>query len=109
MANNVKKCPHCGNYVEGKRANSFGRKMGKTAAKGVGGEVAVDAMKYGAAATGAAIGSIIPGIGTLIGGGVGYLVGLAGKTALNDGIDKGVDALSDAEYVYTCPRCGHEF
>lgn len=105
MAENVRKCPHCGNYVEGKRSSSFGKKMGKTAVKNLSG----DGVKYGAAATGAAIGSIIPGVGTLLGGGIGYLVGLAGKTAANEAIDKKIDDMTGTEYIYKCPRCGHEF
>lgn len=85
MANVIKVCPQCGNYVEGKRIQSKG----------------------GSTAAGAAIGSVVPGVGTLVGAGVGYLVGLAGKALVNDTIDSTIDAVTSEEYEFTCPRCGH--
>ena len=48
-------CPHCGNYVEGIPQRDFKRKVTRGAIK-----------KGSTMATGAAIGSIVPGIGTLI-------------------------------------------
>lgn len=109
MANNIKKCPHCGNVVEGKRIQSYGKKLAKTGAKSYGGEIAGDALKYGSAAAGAAIGSVVPVVGTILGAGVGYLVGIAGKNALNESIDKGIDSITEEEYEFKCPKCGHSF
>lgn len=58
-----KKCPKCSNWVEGKRVSTFARKMTRGAVK-----------KGSAVATGAAIGSVIPGIGTIMGGAIGWLL-----------------------------------
>lgn len=64
-----KKCPKCSNWVEGKKVSTFARKMTRGAVK-----------KGSAMATGAAIGSIIPGIGTVVGG----LFGLAAGALMED-------------------------
>ncbi len=51
----TKKCPHCGNYVEGKRIQSYTKKVTKTGVK----TLATGATSIGGTGTGAAIGSAI--------------------------------------------------
>ena len=102
----IKKCPICGNYVEGKRKQSYVKKVTKTGVK-----TAVNgAASIGAAGTGAAIGSaILPGIGTIIGGAAGLIGSAMFHTGVNDAIDGVADAVTDAEYEFTCPSCGHQW
>jgi len=102
----TQKCPHCGNYIEGKRIQSYTKKVVKTGVKS-----AVNAAtSVGAAGTGAAIGSaIFPGIGTIVGAGVGLVGSAMFHTAVNDGIDAVADVVTDAEYEFTCPKCGHKW
>lgn len=89
------KCPSCGNYVEGKKKATIGRKMTRGAVK-----------KGASVATGAAIGSIIPGIGTL----AGATVGLIASEFLNDTADEMYDGFVDEiEYEFTCPKCGRKW
>ena len=66
-------CPHCGNYVEGIPQRDFKRKVTRGAIK-----------KGSTMATGAAIGSIVPGIGTLIGGALGLAAGALMEDQIND-------------------------
>lgn len=102
-------CPKCGNWVEGKKKQSYTKKIAKTGVK----SVVNGAASVGAASTGAAIGSaILPGIGTLVGGAAGFIASTMFHTAVNDGIDVIADGaeeiLSDnIQYEYTCPKCGH--
>lgn len=102
----IKKCPICGNYVEGKRKQSYVKKVTKTGVK-----TAVNgAASIGAAGTGAAIGSaLFPGIGTIIGGAAGLIGSAMFHTGVNDAIDGVADAVTDAEYEFTCPNCGHQW
>lgn len=100
----IQVCPHCGNHVEGKRIQSYSKKVAKTGVK----SVVNGAASVGTAGTGAAIGSaILPGIGTAIGTGIGLIGSAMFHTAVNDGIDKAADIVTDAEYEFTCPKCGH--
>lgn len=102
----IKKCPICGNYVEGKRKQSYVKKVTKTGVK----SAVNGAASIGAAGTGAAIGSaILPGIGTLIGGAAGLIGSAMFHTGVNDAIDGVADAVTDAEYEFTCPNCGHQW
>lgn len=102
-------CPKCGNWVEGKKKQSYTKKIAKTGVK----SVVNGAASVGATSTGAAIGSaILPGIGTLVGGAAGFIASTMFHTAVNDGIDVIADGaeeiLSDnIQYEYTCPKCGH--
>lgn len=100
----IQQCPHCGNHVEGKRIQSYSKKVAKTSVKGV-----VNGMASAAAkGTGAIIGTAFsPGIGTAIGVGLGGLVSKMYQPAVNDGIDAVADVVTEAEYEFTCPKCGH--
>ena len=89
-------CPKCGNWVEGKKVATFARKMTRGAVK-----------KGSAVATGMAIGSIIPGAGTIIGG----ALGLAASALMDDSVNEVADLVEDiafdeTEYEFTCPKCG---
>ena len=92
-------CPKCGNWVEGKKVATFARKMTRGAVK-----------KGSAVATGAAIGSIIPGLGTIVGG----AIGLAASALLDDTVNNVADYVEDSvfdetEYEFTCPKCGRSW
>ena len=101
---NIKVCPHCGNHVEGKRIQSYSKKVTKTAIKGA---VSVGSTTAGAAA-GAAYGTaIMPGVGTAVGAALGTLGSAVLRTGINDGVDAMADAVTKAEYEFTCPKCGH--
>ena len=89
-------CPKCGNWVEGKKVATFARKMTRGVVK-----------KGSAVATGMAIGSIIPGAGTIIGG----ALGLAASALMDDSVNEVADLVEDiafdeTEYEFTCPKCG---
>ena len=102
----TKKCPICGNYVEGKRIQSYVKKVTKTGVK----SAVNGAASIGAAGTGAALGTaILPGVGTVIGGAVGLIGSAMFHTGVNDAIDKAADAVTEAEYEFTCPMCGHSW
>ena len=96
-----KKCPKCSNWVEGKRVSTFARKMTRGAVK-----------KGSAVATGAAIGSVIPGIGTIMGGAIGWAAGLAANALMEDTVNEAADLVEDiafdeTEYEFKCPKCRH--
>ena len=100
----IQQCPHCGNHVEGKRIQSYSKKVTKTAIKGA---VSVGSTTAGAAA-GAAYGTaIMPGVGTAVGAALGTLGSAVLRTGINDGVDAMADAVTKAEYEFTCPKCGH--
>ena len=104
------KCPSCGNIVEGKRQNSYTKRVTKTGIK----SIVNGAASVGAASTGAAIGSaIFPGVGTLIGGAAGFIGSAMFHTAVNDTIDKAVDTaeknISNIVYEFVCPKCGRKW
>ena len=89
-------CPKCGNWVEGNKVATFARKMTRGAVK-----------KGSAVATGMAIGSIIPGAGTIIGG----ALGLAASALMDDSVNEVADLVEDiafdeTEYEFRCPKCG---
>ena len=93
------KCPSCGNYVEGKKKATIGRKMTRGAVK-----------KGSAVATGALIGSVVPGLGTLVGG----ALGLAAGALMSDSTTQAADEIYDAavgeiEYKFSCPKCGRRW
>ena len=119
MANKISACPHCKNYVEGKRKSSSKRTVARTTAKALVKEGSKDLVECGTIGagfvTGAAIGSVVPVIGTGIGGAIGAVAGWVGKALANDAIGKKVDQAADyledeyteVVYQFSCPRCGH--
>lgn len=104
------KCPSCGNYVEGKRPQSYTKKVAKTGVK----SIVNGAASVGAASTGAAIGTaIFPGVGTAVGAAAGFVASAMFHTAVNEGIDKIVDIteenVTDIVYEFSCPKCGKKW
>lgn len=110
MSNPTQQCPHCGNWVEGKKVKSYTNKVTRQGAK-----TAVHmATSAGGMATGAAVGSaILPGIGTVVGGALGFIGSAMFNQKVNENIDKAGDAIEDnfmdMEYKFVCPKCGHEW
>ena len=89
-------CPSCGNYVEGKKKATFARKMTRGIVR-----------KGGTSAAGALI-------GTMVGGPVGTILGIAAGALLSDSTNKTADEMYDAavgeiEYEYFCPKCGRKW
>ena len=87
------KCPSCGNYVEGKKKATIGRKMTRGVMK-----------KGGTTAAGALI-------GTMFGGPVGTVLGIAAGALMSDTTTQAADEMYDAavgeiEYEFSCPKCG---
>ena len=87
------KCPACGNFVEGKKKETFARKMTRSVMK-----------KGGTTAAGALI-------GTMFGGPVGTVLGIAAGALMSDKTNQAADEMYDAavgeiEYEFTCPKCG---
>lgn len=101
----IQQCPNCGNYVEGKRIQSYSKKVAKTGVK----RVANGFTSVSGAGVGAAIGSIIPGVGTVIGAAIGFLGSTIFHSAVNDGVDAVADFVTDADYEFTCPKCRHRW
>lgn len=104
------KCPSCGNYVEGKKRQSYTKKVTKTGVK----SIVNGAASVGAASTGAAIGSaIFPGVGTAVGAAAGFVASAMFHTAVNEGVDQIVDIaeenVSDIVYEFICPKCGKKW
>ena len=100
MGNMNQQCPKCGNWVEGKPVKGFARKITRGVVK-----------KGAAMATGAAIGSIVPGAGNIIGGALGLIAG----TLLEDDVDKAADTSEKFLWgnvdnlQFYCPKCGYEW
>ena len=93
------KCPSCGNYVEGKKKATIGRKMTRGAVK-----------KGSAVATGALIGSVVPGLGTLVGGALGLAAGALMSDTTTQAADEMYDAaVGEIEYEFSCPKCGRKW
>ena len=93
------RCPQCGNYVEGSPQRDFKRKVTRGAIK-----------KGSSMATGAAIGSIVPGIGTLIGGAIGLAAGALMEDSVNDFSDAAEETMfGEAVFEYVCPKCGKKW
>ena len=87
------KCPACGNFVEGKKKETFARKMTRSVMK-----------KGGTTAAGALI-------GTMFGGPVGTVLGIAAGALMSDKTNQAADEMYDAavgeiEYEFACPKCG---
>jgi len=82
--------------VEGKIKRDFSRNLTRGAVS-----------KGSAVATGALIGSVVPGIGNVIGG----ALGLAASALMKDDVDKVADTVESSvfekvEYEFCCPKCG---
>ena len=114
MANKISTCPHCNNYVEGKRKSSSKKTVARTTVKALVKEGSKDAVEMGTIGAGAAIGTLIcPGVGTVIGGAAGWI----GKALANNAIGKKVDQAADyfedeyteVVYHYSCPKCGYSW
>ena len=97
-------CPKCRKTMaEGKPIDKKTRFVAKTVAKnGVKGVILVGTSGAGiigaASAKGAAIGSVVPGMGTLIGLGIGLGVGIATTAFMNKKINMATDKLVDKAY-----------
>lgn len=88
-------CPKCGNWVEGKKKETLARKTTKAVVK-----------KGSSMVTGAAIGSIVPGLGTAIGGAIGLAAGLLLEDDVNHAADVTNDTLFGVpDYEFHCPKC----
>ena len=103
-------CPQCGNYVEGKKTKSYANKVARQGAK----SLVHSVTGVGATETGAIIGTaIMPGVGTFIGGAIGFIGSAMFNQKVNEKIDKAGDFIEDEfanlEYEFTCPKCGHEW
>lgn len=109
-------CPYCREHyvktwVNGIQTKGFSRDMAKAATNiGVGGVNA-----SGWAGIGASIGSAIPGPGTVIGGTVGFIAGVAASVLIKNKVNNAVDGVCDfveeeftegIKLQFKCPECG---
>lgn len=92
-------CPKCGNWVEGKKVDTLARKATRKVVR-----------KGGMAATGAAIGTIVPGAGTLVGGIIGFAADILVDERLND-ITNDVEQIffNETDYEFRCPKCNRRW
>lgn len=106
MAEEIQVCPHCGNYVQATRVKSYSNKVTRQGAK----SAVHMATSAGGMATGAAVGSaILPGIGTVVGGALGFLGSAMFNQAVNSGIDSVADEFTDFNLEFKCPKCGYSW
>ena len=102
----AEKCPKCGNIVEGKVVKAYTNKVARQGAKS-----AVHMVTgMGGMGTGAAIGSmILPGVGTVVGGALGFVGSAMFNQKVNENIDKLGDKIEDEflsmNYEFECPNC----
>lgn len=102
----AEKCPKCGNIVEGKVVKTYTNKVARQGAKS-----AVHMVTgMGGMGTGAAIGSMfLPGIGTVVGGALGFVGSAMFNQKVNENIDKLGDKIEDEflsmDYEFECPNC----
>lgn len=93
------RCPHCGNMVLGQLQRSTGSKFARTLLK-----------KGGMKGTLAAVGSVVPGIGTITGLAIGTGIDVFYGDKIKKVIDEGVDAfVEDTLYKFKCPNCEEEW
>lgn len=91
----IEECPHCGNKVQGIVRSTFARKITRGTIK-----------KGSTIATGAFIGSVVPGVGTLVGAGLGVVAGAVMEDKVKKFSDLTEDILFDnATFKFTCPNC----
>lgn len=84
----TERCPHCGNVVEGKAVKTYTNKVARQGAK----SAVHMATGMGGMGTGAAIGSmILPGVGTVVGGALGFI----GSAMFNQKVNENIDKLGD--------------
>lgn len=112
MANKISTCPHCKNYVEGKKKSSSKKTVVRTTVKALVKEGSKDAVEMGTIGAGAAIGTLIcPGVGTVIGGAAGWIGKALANNAIGKKVDQAADYLEDeyteVVYQFSCPRCGY--
>lgn len=106
----AEKCPKCGNIVEGKVVKTYTNKVARQGAKS-----AVHMVTgMGGMGTGAAIGSmILPGVGTVVGGALGFVGSAMFNQKVNENIDKLGDKIEDEflsmDYEFECPNCHHKW
>lgn len=106
MAEEIQVCPHCGNYVQATRVKSYSNKVTRQGAK----SAVHMATSAGGMATGAAVGSaILPGIGTVVGGALGFIGSAMFNQAVNSGIDSVADEFTDFNLEFKCPKCGYSW
>ena len=104
MAEEVQICPHCGNYVQARKVKSYSNKVTRQGAK----SAVHMATSAGEMATGAAVGSaILPGIGTVVEGALGFIGSAMFNQAVNSGIDSVADEFTDFDLEFICPKCGY--
>ena len=102
----TERCPHCGNVVEGKVVKTYTNKVARQGAKS-----AVHMVTgMGGMGTGAAIGSmILPGVGTVVGGALGFIGSAMFNQKVNENIDKLGDKIENEflsmDYEFECPNC----
>ena len=97
--NKTMRCPTCGNYVTGKIKRSTGSKLTRDIVK-----------KGGMKAIGFTAGSILPGLGNI----VGFAAGALADSLMGEKINKEVDGLvdnfmTDDTYEFVCPKCGKKW
>lgn len=91
------KCPHCGNYVEGKLERSAVSKAVRNVVKSGGMKTVLGG-----------VGSIVPGFGTLAGIATGAAVDALYGNKIKEKVDELVDEyIEDNEYSFRCPKCGY--
>lgn len=106
----VEKCPKCGNIVEGKVVKTYTNKVARQGAK----SAVHMATGMGGMGTGAAIGSmILPGVGTVVGGALGFIGSAMFNQKVNENIDKLGDKIEEEflsmSYEFECPSCHYKW
>ena len=93
------KCPHCGNYVEGKLERSAVSKAARNVIK-----------KGGMKTVLSAAGTIVPGFGNAAGFVTGAVIDAVYGDRINDVVDNVVDGyITDTIYSFYCPKCGNRW
>lgn len=106
----AEKCPKCGNIVEGKVVKTYTNKVARQGAK----SAVHMATGMGGMGTGATIGSmILPGVGTVVGGALGFIGSAMFNQKVNENIDKLGDKIEDEflsmDYEFECPNCHYKW